>query len=155
MTFRLLPGNSDPMAGYSVLGPDRTLTRLAPITWQTLGVGVATITSPLGRTASGTPPLPPTATPQPTPFPTLTPTYIAPSASFTSTVAEGVTYPPGTCFTFYWSVTGVEAVYFDGQGVPGQGQQQVCPAASRSYTLHIVYANTTTQDLSIPVLIGP
>ena len=101
------------------------------------------------------PPLPPTATPQPTQFPTATPTYTAPSVSFTSTVAEGVTYPPGTCFTFYWNVTNVQAIYFDGQGVTGQGQQQVCPAASRSYVLHIQYPNGTVQDLSIPVLIGP
>jgi hypothetical protein len=101
------------------------------------------------------PPLPPTATPQPTAFPTATPTFTAPSISFTSTVAEGVTYPPGTCFTFYWNVTNIQAVYFDGQGVPGQGQQQVCPTASRSYTLHVVYPNATTQDVSIPVLIGP
>ena len=62
-------------------------------------------------------------------------------------MAEGVTYPPGTCFTFYWNVTNVQAIYFDGQGVTGQGQRQVCPTVSRSYVLHIEYANSTVQDL--------
>lgn len=94
------------------------------------------------------PPLPAT----PTPLPTATST--APTVSFTSTVGDGVTYPPGTCFTFYWNVTNVREVYFDGRGVSGQSQREVCPTASRSYVLRVVYPDGRTQDFAIPVSIS-
>lgn len=95
------------------------------------------------------PPLPAT----PTPIPTATPT--APTVSFTSTVGDGVTYPPGTCFTFYWTVTNIREVYFDGQGVTGQGQREACPAASRSYVLRVIYNDGSSRDFAIPVSISP
>ncbi len=95
------------------------------------------------------PPLPAT----PTPLPTSTPA--APFVSFTSTIADGVTYPPGTCFTFFWNVQNVREVYFDGQGVSGQGQREVCPTASRSYVLRVVYLDGKVQDFPIPVTISP
>jgi len=95
------------------------------------------------------PPLPAT----PTPMPTATPA--APSVSFTSTIADGAIYPPGTCFTFFWHVQNVREVYFDGQGVSGQGQREACPTASRSYVLRVVYLDGTIQDFPIPVTISP
>ncbi len=95
------------------------------------------------------PPLPVT----PTPVPTETPT--APTVSFTSTVGDGITYPSGTCFTFYWTVTNIREVYFDGQGVTGQGQREACPTASRSYVLRVIYHDGSSRDFAIPVSISP
>jgi hypothetical protein len=95
------------------------------------------------------PPLPAT----PTPAPTSTPT--GPTVDYHSTVGDGVTYPSGTCFTFYWTVTNVQSVFFDGMGVAGQGQAERCPTSSRSYVLHVVYNDGSTHDFSIPVGISP
>ncbi|MBN2469550.1 MAG: SH3 domain-containing protein [Anaerolineae bacterium] len=94
------------------------------------------------------PPLPAT----PTPVPTTTPT--APSISFTSTVGDGMTYPPGTCFTFYWTVSNIREVYFDGDGVSGQGQRERCPNSSRSYVLRVVYLDGSSREFAIPVSIS-
>jgi len=49
----------------------------------------------------------------------------------------------------------VREVYFDGQGVSGQGQREACPTASRSYVLRVVYLDGTIQDFPIPVTISP
>jgi uncharacterized protein YraI len=99
------------------------------------------------------PPAPPTSTPVPTAVPAtaVPPTATGPSVDFRSTVGDGQTYPSGTCFTFYWTATGISEVYFDGQGVPGQGQREVCPTASRSYTLRVVYTDGSTREFTIPV----
>ncbi len=95
------------------------------------------------------PPLPVT----PTPIPTATPT--TPVVNFTSTIADGATYPAGTCFTFYWSVANVREVYFDGQGVSGVGQREACPAASRAYVLRVIYPDGSSRDFPIYVTITP
>jgi hypothetical protein len=91
------------------------------------------------------PPLPATATPTPTATPS------APTVDFRSTVQDGVTYPAGTCFTFYWTVTNIKEVYFDGNGVAGQGQQEVCPTESRNYVLRVVFDDDSYRDYAIPV----
>ena len=95
------------------------------------------------------PPLPATATP----IPTSTPS--GPTVDYRSTVGDGVTYPSGTCFTFYWTVTNVREVFFDGVGVAGSGQQEKCPTSSRSYTLRVIYNDGTVHEFSIPVGITP
>ena len=95
------------------------------------------------------PPLPATATPQPTATPS------GPTVDFRSTVGDGVTYPSGTCFTFYWTVTNVQAVFFDGVGVAGSGQQEKCPTTSRNYTLRVTYNDGSIHEFSIPVGITP
>ena len=95
------------------------------------------------------PPLPATATPLPTETPS------GPTVDYRSTVGDGVTYPAGTCFTFYWTVTNVQAVFFDGVGVAGTGQQEKCPTSSRNYTLRVVYNDGSVHEFSIPVGITP
>ncbi len=97
------------------------------------------------------PPPPPTATPippSPTPVP-VTPTVAQPYARFWSTVAEGQTYPPGTCFSFFWETGNVREVYFQGEGVAGNGQREVCPTQTTTYTLHVVYQDGGVQDFHI------
>jgi hypothetical protein len=45
---------------------------------------------------------------------------------------------PGQCTTVRWDVKNVRAVYFENQGVSGQGSQQVCPQNTQTYTLRVV-----------------
>lgn len=96
------------------------------------------------------PPPPPTSTPIPTAIPvTAAPTVPAgPSISFTSTVGDG-SYPSGTCFTFWWEVTGIKAVYFNGEGVTGSGSREVCPTATTTYTLRVVKPDDSVDERSI------
>ena len=99
---------------------------------------------------------PPPATPLPTAIPaTAAPAATAvpagPSVDFRSTVGDGQTYPSGTCFTFFWTASGVSAVYFDGHGVNGEGSEQVCPTASRSYTLRVTFPDGSVHEYTIPV----
>ncbi len=77
---------------------------------------------------------PPTPTPVP---PTATPTVLAASISFTSTVDPTHTYAPGTCFSFFWSVSNVRAVFFQGGGVSGDGSREVCPTTTTTYILRV------------------
>ncbi len=103
------------------------------------------------------PPLPPTATPIPptaVPPPPATPVPAGPSISFTSTVDESHSYAPGTCFSFFWTVTGVSGVYFNGEGVPGEGSREVCPGSTTTYHLFVEKTDGTTEDRAITATIN-
>ncbi len=52
---------------------------------------------------------------------------------------------PGECVTFRWRVDGIKAIYFfaegegwQGHGVVGEGEQQVCPSQTTTYRLRVV-----------------
>ena len=74
-----------------------------------------------------------TATPIPTSLPTLTSTPV-PFVEFT---ADATTVPAGTCTTVRWKTEHVQAVYFDGIGVPGEGSHQTCPCTAETHTLDV------------------
>jgi hypothetical protein len=82
-------------------------------------------------TATRTPTLPAGS-----PTPTVTPTGgPAPSVNFS---VDDENIDEGECATISWSVSNVQAVYFEGEGVTGQGSRQVCPTTSTTYALRIV-----------------
>jgi hypothetical protein len=62
--------------------------------------------------------------------------------------ADQYTMSPGACTNVYWSIEGVQAVYFgetgNEQGVPGVGSREVCPLGRVSYTIQA----TTTDGRS-------
>jgi RNA polymerase sigma-70 factor (ECF subfamily) len=85
-------------------------------------------------------PIPPTSTPVPTHTPTPTP----PPPTFTPTPvptiefkADATTVPAGTCTTLRWETAHVQAVYFNGNGVPGIGSHQTCPCEDETHTLDV------------------
>lgn len=51
---------------------------------------------------------------------------------------DNATINAGQCTTVRWDVQNVREVYFNEQGVAGQGAQQVCPAGTTTYTLRVV-----------------
>lgn len=86
-------------------------------------------------------------TPTPTASPTRTPTPFPATATPTNTPtpipaivfgANPSSIPAGACVTLYWETANVQAVFFDGQGVPGIGSHQACLCASRSYSLDVL-----------------
>jgi hypothetical protein len=58
----------------------------------------------------------------------------------------------GECVTFSWNVIGVQAVYFQGKGVPGENQsRRECPQDSTSYSLQVERADGTTDTRNIQI----
>jgi hypothetical protein len=81
-------------------------------------------------------PVPPTDTPIPptdTPVPTDTPWPPA-QVDFR---ADDTSLVQGECTTLRWDVEYATAVFLNGGGVAGQGTQQVCPASTTIYDLHV------------------
>ncbi|GAB4574600.1 MAG: hypothetical protein Kow0077_21950 [Anaerolineae bacterium] len=86
----------------------------------------------------------------PPPPPTAVPTPAGPNINF---VADRTTVPPGECANLAWDVSNVQAVYFEGAGVTGQGSRQVCPRVTTPYTLTVVTRSgeQVTRSLTINV----
>jgi hypothetical protein len=81
-------------------------------------------------------PIPPTDTPIPptdTPVPTDTPW---PPAQV-DLRADDTSLVQGECTTLRWDVEYATAVFLNGGGVPGHGTQEVCPASTTTYDLHV------------------
>jgi hypothetical protein len=68
--------------------------------------------------------------------------------------AEQYTLPSGACTTLHWKVQNVREVYLNDQGVPGVGAVQVCPDASRPYTLRVVDWAGRTGEHTIVLMVG-
>ncbi len=67
--------------------------------------------------------------------------------------ADSYQITQGQCTTLHWSVTNVRAVFLNDQGVPGQGAQEVCPEATRAYTLTVVYTDGTSIDHVVTIVV--
>lgn len=93
----------------------------------------------------------------PTPTPTATPTAIpTPTLSPTSTPNPNVRFwadktelTAGECTNLYWQTNNILAVFFDNEGVAGDGQRQFCPCATESHTLRVKYLNNANEDFVI------
>jgi hypothetical protein len=79
----------------------------------------------------------PTFTPTPTDTPTLTPTFTPIPPAEVIFEVDQTSLEQGQCTTLRWAVEHASAVYLNGQGVAGQGSQQVCPASTTTYTLRV------------------
>jgi len=107
---------------------------------------VTRVEGPCGSLAVIVPP------PSPTPAPTATPEV--PQISFTVNGAGSVTIAPGQCVTVAWNVANVQAVYYEGQGVAGQGSRQECPSATRTYTLRVILRDNSEVVRTVAVNVG-
>ena len=65
---------------------------------------------------------------------------------------------PGECATLRWRVDGVKEVYFfaegqgwQGHGVVGEGEQQVCPAQTTTYRLRVIKRDDSKEVRKIEV----
>ena len=92
--------------------------------------------------------------PSPNPLPTPTPlpsTHNSPNLR-----ADRDHINAGECTTVRWDIDNVTAVYFiegdNSQGVDGHAARTVCPSATTTYTIRVVYADGTSVDY--PILIN-
>ena len=89
-----------------------------------------------------------TIAPSPAPQPTATPSM------YVDFRADAPWVIAGQCTTLRWDVEGVRGVYFNGQGQPGHGSQDVCPAQTQTFVLHVVM-NSGYLDRAITVAVLP
>ncbi len=102
------------------------------------------------QASSSTETPPPTATFAPTA--TFVPPTPAPEINFW---ADKTTINAGSCATIYWDVRHVNAVYFEGAGVDGQGGKQVCPSSDATYSLQATHGGQVTErQVTIKVIPG-
>lgn len=89
-----------------------------------------------------------------TPTPTSTPSA-TPKAGI-DFWADRTTIYTGQCVTISWQVANVNAVFFEGEGVPGTGRDKVCPSQTKVYDLRVEKrdGSVETRQLKIQVLTG-
>jgi hypothetical protein len=96
----------------------------------------------------------PTNTPTATPIPTLQPTSAPPTVTPKPSVqfwVDAETVAAGTCTTVHWITQQMQAVRLNGQDVPATGIRSVCPCASETYELQIIYPDGSEETLSLTV----
>ncbi len=71
-----------------------------------------------------------------------------PSITFT---ASSYSITSGQCVVVSWNVTGVQAVFYQGQGVVGQGSRTECPTTTTTYTLRVITLDNQTIDRQLTV----
>lgn len=80
-------------------------------------------------------------------------TINANGANGTIITERGFLPAPGTCTNVRWNVQGISAIYFDGQGTVGEGEQSVCFYPDAVTTLRITFQNNESLDYRVPGLI--
>ena len=73
--------------------------------------------------------------------------------NFTVNGAAEASITQGQCATIRWDVQGVEGLYYQGQGVTGQGERQECPTQTTTYELRVAHrdGSQTTHTVRINV----
>jgi uncharacterized protein YgiM (DUF1202 family) len=65
--------------------------------------------------------------------------------------ATATSITSGQCVTLSWSVSGVQAVFYQGVGVTGTGSTQECPATTTTYTLSVTKLDNSTETRTITI----
>lgn len=96
--------------------------------------------------------------PPPTPIPTMAATLIpapTPVSMLIEFWSDRGQVKPGKCATLFWNVQGIKAVYFQGNGVAGQGSSTECPMVTTTYHLQVILMNNTETNRYISLLVKP
>ncbi len=95
---------------------------------------------------------PPTPTPPPsTPTPTPPPGAVI---NFTVNGTGSANVWPGGCALVEWYTENIQAVYYEGAGVPGVGSREECPAATKTYTLRVVLQDGTETTRNVAIVVS-
>lgn len=74
-----------------------------------------------------------------------------PGTGNVSFVADRTTINAGECVTLSWATANVQAVFYEGQGVPGIGSRLECLAASYTFRLRVIFLDSTEQEFTVAV----
>jgi hypothetical protein len=98
----------------------------------------------------------PTATPTNTPTPTITPTSTPTLAPFIEFTVDDDSITAGQCTKLHWHIEKVSSAFLNGNPVTGPfGEQEVCPASTTTYTLHVIKLDGSTEDRTVTVRVQP
>ncbi len=61
----------------------------------------------------------------------------------------------GDCTRLRWNVENIDRVFFEGQGVTGQGRREVCPTQDTTYTLEVWLLDGQIVQRRIPLRVNP
>ena len=93
---------------------------------------------------------PPADTSTPPPLPD-TPTPTLPCVAAIDFRADDTDINVGDHTTLRWDVECVKEVYLDGAPVTGHGTENVSPASTTTYTLHVIKNDDTTEDRQVTI----
>jgi hypothetical protein len=65
--------------------------------------------------------------------------------------ADSYSIQPGQCTTVRWDVQGVQAVFYNEQGVAGQDARQECPSQTTTYNLRVVLNDGSQQTRQVTI----
>ncbi len=68
--------------------------------------------------------------------------------------ADATTINSGDCTTLHWETENVKAVYFEGSGTTGNNSQQVCPGATKTYTLKVVFNDDSEANYNVTITVN-
>jgi len=97
--------------------------------------------------------LPTAITPIATPTRTATPTPAAEANISFSASKKEIT--AGECVTIKWSVENIRAVYYNGDGKTGSGEEKECPTSTTTYTLKVELLDGSTTERTITIKVKP
>jgi Tol biopolymer transport system component len=77
------------------------------------------------------------------------------TVSFTVNGGSTDTINEGDCTTLKWQSENVKEVYFEGSGVSGNDQREVCPTSDTSYQLKVIYQDNSESFFYVTVYVNP
>lgn len=91
--------------------------------------------------------VPPPATP--TPEPTA-----KPAQAIIEFWADAGTIIAGDCTNIHWRVEGIKEVYYQGEGVVGEGTREVCPVVNTTYHLRVIRMDDVVDNRYITITVN-
>jgi hypothetical protein len=138
--------NTKGVHAISAMAFNASGTQSAPVTIRVVAVQKLSDPSAVGDPPPPAPQAP--SGPPPPPPPDQPP---APSGASVNFTANPTSIQAGGCTTVRWDVEGVREVYFEGAGVTGHEERQMCPGQTTTYTLHVLFTDGSTQDYTATV----
>ncbi len=144
---QLSPGEESPVTGYN--GSWFRINYRGSEAWVANWV-IASLGDCLGLVRVEAPPTPI----PPTDEPTAVPPPPGDDGVRIDFWADSTSISPGDCTMLHWRTENIQAVFFEGTGVVGNGDEEVCPGSTTTYTLEVELRDGTTETRTVTVSVG-
>jgi hypothetical protein len=85
-------------------------------------------------------------------IPTATPTATATGEAYKINFwADRETITAGECTVLRWETDNIQAVYYEGKGVVGNGSSEECPDSDTTYGLKVILRDGSTQTRTVKI----
>lgn len=140
----------------AVAAVNRGGTKSAPAVIRVVGVNTLSDTPAADDPPTPVPQLPSSANPPPAqqPPPNQPAPPPPPSGASVSFVANPTSIQAGQCTTLRWDVDGVREIYFEGAGVTGHEERELCNlSANTTFVLHVIFQDGSARDYTASVAV--